>query len=81
VVADVAAEAASKVASEISEAGGRAISLVGDLRDDDSLAAMAAATIESFGGIDLLVNNAAAFADDDLDRSGTRRPPGTASTT
>jgi citronellol/citronellal dehydrogenase len=53
-------------AEEIEAAGGRALPVVGDIRDDDQVEAAVAATVERFGGIDVCVNNASA-----IDLSGT----------
>jgi citronellol/citronellal dehydrogenase len=49
-------------AAEIEEAGGRALAVQMDLRDDDNVAAAVAQTVETFGGIDILINNASAVA-------------------
>ncbi|MFD0950523.1 SDR family oxidoreductase [Paraperlucidibaca wandonensis] len=46
------------VAEEIKAAGGQALALVVDARDEAQLVAAIAQTIEHFGGIDVLVNNA-----------------------
>lgn len=54
VVADIDAEAAARVAGDIEAA----IAVTADVADDASVAALAAATLEAFGRIDLLVNNA-----------------------
>ena len=67
IAADIDLGAAETVAKEIEASGGHALAIEADLRSDDSLVRMAAETVERFGGIDCLVNNAAAFADDDLD--------------
>jgi citronellol/citronellal dehydrogenase len=48
-------------AEEIEKAGGQALPIVGDIRDDQSVAAAVAATVEKFGGIDVCVNNASAI--------------------
>ncbi len=48
-------------AEEIEAAGGHALPIVGDVRDDQSVEAAVAATVERFGGIDVLVNNASAI--------------------
>ena len=48
-------------ATEIEEAGGHALPIVGDVRDGDSVAAAVAAAVEQFGGIDMCVNNASAI--------------------
>jgi NAD(P)-dependent dehydrogenase (short-subunit alcohol dehydrogenase family) len=57
VVADVDAERGEKVASDIG-----ALFVRTDVGDPASVDAMAAATIERYGGVDLLINNAAIFA-------------------
>jgi citronellol/citronellal dehydrogenase len=48
-------------AEEIEQAGGQALPIVGDIRDDDGVAAAVAQTAERFGGIDLVLNNASAI--------------------
>lgn len=49
-------------AAAIEAAGGRALPIVGDVRDDDAVAGAIARTAEEFGGIDIVVNNASAIA-------------------
>jgi len=49
-------------AAEIEEAGGKALAIQMDLRDDDNVATAVAQTVETFGGIDILINNASAVA-------------------
>ncbi|OZM72324.1 short chain dehydrogenase [Amycolatopsis antarctica] len=48
-------------AAAIEEAGGQALPIVGDIRDDASVEAAVARTVERFGGIDIVVNNASAI--------------------
>jgi citronellol/citronellal dehydrogenase len=48
-------------AEEIERAGGKALALKCDVRDDAQIAAAVAAAVERFGGIDALVNNASAI--------------------
>ena len=48
-------------AAAIEEAGGKALPLVGDIRDDQFTASAIAQTVEAFGGIDIVVNNASAI--------------------
>jgi citronellol/citronellal dehydrogenase len=48
-------------AEAIEAAGGRALAIVGDVRDDDTVAAAVAQTREHFGAIDIVVNNASAI--------------------
>ena len=47
------------VVTEIAKAGGRAIALPADLEGRDAPAAVVARTTDAFGGLDVLVNNAA----------------------
>lgn len=49
-------------AAEIEAAGGRALPLVCDIRDEASVAAAVARTVEAFGRIDAVVNNASAIS-------------------
>jgi citronellol/citronellal dehydrogenase len=49
-------------AKEIEEAGGRALPCVVDIRDEAQIAAAVARAVETFGGIDILVNNASAIS-------------------
>lgn len=48
-------------AQAIEAAGGKALPLVVDVRDEDSVANAMARTIEVFGGLDVVVNNASAI--------------------
>src|SRR3954451_15789980 len=48
-------------AAEIEEAGGNALPILGDVRDENSVAEAVAKTVEKFGGIDIVVNNASAI--------------------
>jgi citronellol/citronellal dehydrogenase len=48
-------------AEEIEAAGGKALPLVVDVRDEASVQAAVDATVERFGGIDICVNNASAI--------------------
>ncbi|WJR36547.1 NAD(P)-dependent oxidoreductase [Mycobacteroides immunogenum] len=48
-------------AEEIEAAGGHALPLLGDVRDDEVVASAVAQTVEKFGGIDIVVNNASAL--------------------
>src|SRR3546814_10565601 len=49
-------------AEEIEKAGGKALPILCDLRDEDQLAAAVDKTVATFGGIDILVNNASALS-------------------
>jgi citronellol/citronellal dehydrogenase len=48
-------------AAEIEAAGGRCLPLAVDIRDEESVARAIARTAETFGGIDIVVNNASAI--------------------
>ena len=48
-------------AAEIEAAGGRALALQCDIRDEEQVVAAARRTAEVFGGIDILINNASAI--------------------
>ena len=49
-------------AKEVEAAGGNALPLAVDIRDDDAVVAAVAKAVETFGGIDILVNNASAIS-------------------
>ncbi len=48
-------------AAEIEEAGGRALPIVGDIREEDQVLEAVEQTVDRFGGIDICVNNASAI--------------------
>jgi citronellol/citronellal dehydrogenase len=48
-------------AEEIEAAGGEALPIVGDIRDEAGVEAAVAQAVERFGGIDIVVNNASAI--------------------
>jgi citronellol/citronellal dehydrogenase len=48
-------------AAEVRAAGGRALALQCDIREEEQVRAAVAATVDAFGGIDILVNNASAI--------------------
>ena len=62
-VAVVDLKGAEEVAAAIEAAGGEAIALGTDVADEDAVAAMAAAAIERFGRVDVLMNNAGILDD------------------
>ena len=63
VVADIDQSAAEQVAAQVTrDTGAQALALHVDVADEESTKKMAAATLERFGGIDVLINNAAIFA-------------------
>jgi citronellol/citronellal dehydrogenase len=57
-------------AAEIEEAGGKALAVVGDIRDEERVAAAVAECVAAFGGIDVCVNNASAIS-----LTGTEQTP------
>ena len=61
VVAEIDKQKGEQVASEIRAAGGQALFAEVDVASPSSAQALAARAVEQFGGIDLLVNNAAIF--------------------
>ncbi len=58
VVSDINAEGSQQTAEAIVAAGGDAISITCDVSDEASVDAMFAATMEKYGRVDVLVNNA-----------------------
>ena len=66
VVADRDLASAQSVADEISASGGRAIAIATDVADSASIDALSAQVKADLGGADILVNNAAFFADIDM---------------
>lgn len=59
VVADLVGESAAAVVQEIEDAGGDAIAVTCDVSEEEQVQAMTKAAVDAFGGIDILVNNAA----------------------
>lgn len=49
-------------AAEIEAAGGKALPFLCDIRDEEQVAAAVAKTVETFGGIDICINNASAIS-------------------
>ncbi len=58
VLADIASDAADAVAAEINDAGGAALSAPCDVSDEDAVQAMVKRTMETYGRVDGLINNA-----------------------
>ncbi len=52
----------ASAAAEVEAAGGRALAVQTDIRDENAVAAAVAAAVARFGGIDILVNNASAIS-------------------
>ena len=62
VLAEINGDKLRDVASEIETGGGEAFAIETDVGSPDSVKAMVAATLEKYGQIDVLINNAAIFA-------------------
>jgi NAD(P)-dependent dehydrogenase (short-subunit alcohol dehydrogenase family) len=58
VVADLNADGAAAVVEEITAAGGTAVAVTGDLSDPAVIDRVVATAVDTFGGLDVLVNNA-----------------------
>ena len=63
VIAELNSEAGNRVADEINKDGGKALFIQTDVSDESSAKACADQTVEAFGEINYLVNNAAIFGD------------------
>ena len=63
VVNDLAQAAADGVAAEIKAAGGEAIAIAGSVTDEAAVSAMVNQTVETWGRIDILINNAGILRD------------------
>jgi NAD(P)-dependent dehydrogenase (short-subunit alcohol dehydrogenase family) len=68
VVADIDAVRADETARNIAAAGGEAISVEVDVAEERGIQAMVAAAIDTFGGLDILHNNAAITAAEHISR-------------
>ena len=66
-VVDIALPKAAETVALIEGAGGRALALAADVRDRAAVEAAVAATVEAFGGLDLVVNNAGVVTMSGLD--------------
>lgn len=62
VLADIQGDAIETNAKEIRAGGGRALAVRADLTDRDDVTHLMTATAAEYGGIDILVNNAALYA-------------------
>ena len=61
-VADINLDAASRVAAEISASGGEAVAVALDLAEESSIEVMIRTAAATFGGLDILDNNAATLS-------------------
>ena len=64
VLADLNLDGAETVAAEIGQAGGKALAVQADISNEVDVNQMVAQALEAFGGINILVNNAAALSPD-----------------
>src|SRR5689334_3483396 len=60
-------------AAEIEAAGGRALPLLCDIRDEAQVESAIACTVTAFGGLDVLVNNASAISLTPTERTEAKR--------
>ncbi len=56
-------EELEKVVAEIAAAGGRAMALAGDVKDEEFAQSLVTAAIRSFGGLDIAFNNAGSLGE------------------
>jgi NAD(P)-dependent dehydrogenase (short-subunit alcohol dehydrogenase family) len=70
VLADINDAGLAEVAAAIEAAGGTSTSCRTDVSDDDQVQALVAHTVETFGAVDVLHNNAAALGPEMLGRDG-----------
>lgn len=61
------------VAKEVVEAGGEALPVACDIRSEEQVAQAVAKTIEVFGGIDILINNASAISLTNIEKTEPKR--------
>lgn len=60
-------------AEAVEKAGGRALPIVGDIRDEAGVQAAIDKTVETFGGIDIVVNNASAIDTSPTDKLALKK--------
>jgi NAD(P)-dependent dehydrogenase (short-subunit alcohol dehydrogenase family) len=63
IVAEFDADAGDEVAAEITAAGGRAVAVPGDVSDADVADRLVSTAVETWGGLDAVVNNAGILRD------------------
>lgn len=63
VIAELAEEGGNRVAGEIQAEGGKALFVKTDVGSEESAKNCCAASVEAFGNVDYLINNAAIFGD------------------
>jgi len=67
VIADLQGDLAAQAATAIEAHGGRALAICADVADESAVEEMCRKAVESLGGLDILVNNAARFIVKGLD--------------
>ena len=60
-------------AKEVEAAGGKALPIVCDIRDEEQVATAVAATVDNFGGIDICINNASAISMTNTEATSMKR--------
>jgi NAD(P)-dependent dehydrogenase (short-subunit alcohol dehydrogenase family) len=70
-VADIDADGGCATAQLIADAGGQSLAVKADVSDSHAMQDMVARTVSTFGGIDVLVNNAGAVGPDTYGRDTT----------
>lgn len=60
-------------AADIEAAGGKALAVVGDVRNEDDVQRAVEAAVDRFGGIDICVNNASAIAVDPTEQLSAKK--------
>jgi 3-oxoacyl-[acyl-carrier protein] reductase len=61
VIAELNADSGKQIAEEITSTGNRALAVQADVSQEESVTYMIEETLRDFGGVDILVNNAAIF--------------------
>jgi NAD(P)-dependent dehydrogenase (short-subunit alcohol dehydrogenase family) len=69
-VADIDGAAVEKVADDIRKGGAAALHYCVDIGEEEQVRAMVAATVEAFGGVDVLQNTVAATGEEYFRRDG-----------
>ncbi|NIG56370.1 NAD(P)-dependent oxidoreductase [Chitinophaga sp. Cy-1792] len=60
-------------AAEVEAAGGKALAVQVDIREEEQIAAAVAKAVETFGGIDVLINNASAISLTNTEQTSAKR--------
>src|SRR6476659_10063577 len=60
-------------AAEIEEAGGKALAVVGDVRNEEDVQRAVDAAVDRFGGVDICVNNASAISVDPTEELSAKK--------